>query len=117
MKNWIVAAFLTAGACGISSRALATETENLGIRVLPAPGKVTIDGKADDWDLSGGLFASGDVENARDKFALWFHAMHDSDNLYLLARWNDPTPMNHPGSSKGDYGFQGDCLQVRIVTA
>ncbi|HPD15250.1 MAG TPA: hypothetical protein PLE19_09880 [Planctomycetota bacterium] len=95
----------------------ATETENLGIQVLPAPGKVVVDGKADDWDLSGGVFACGDVENLRDKLACWFHLMYDAENLYLLARWLDETPMNNPGSSKGDYGFAGDCLQVRLVTA
>ncbi len=98
-------------------RASATETENLGIRVLPAPAKVVVDGKADDWDLSGGVFACGDVENMRDKLACWFHMMYDADNLYLLARWLDETPMNNPGSSRGDYGFAGDCLQVRIITS
>ncbi|HUT32340.1 MAG TPA: PQQ-binding-like beta-propeller repeat protein [Planctomycetota bacterium] len=95
----------------------ATETENLGIQVLPAPGKVVVDGKADDWDLSGGVFACGDAENLRDKLACWFHLMYDADNLYLLARWVDETPMNNPGSSRGDYGFAGDCLQTRLVTA
>ncbi len=100
-----------------SLTARATETENIGLRVLPAPAKVTIDGKADDWDLTGGLFACGDVENAAEKYGVWLHAMYDADNLYILARWVDPTPMNNPGSTKGDYGFRGDCLQVRIVTA
>lgn len=97
--------------------ARATETENLGLRVLPAPGKVTVDGKTDDWDLTGGIFACSDVENATEKYGVWLHAMYDRDNLYILARWLDPTPMNNPGSSKGDYGFRGDCLQFRIVTA
>ena len=41
----------------------ATQTENFGIHVLPAPGKVTIDGRADDWDLSGGVFACDNVED------------------------------------------------------
>ena len=41
----------------------ATETENLGVQIVPTPGKVTVDGKADDWDLSGGVFACSDVEN------------------------------------------------------
>ena len=41
----------------LAASALATPTENLGIRVLPAPGKVAVDGKANDWDLSGGVFA------------------------------------------------------------
>ena len=100
-----------------ASFAQATETENLGISVLPAPGKVVVDGKLDEWDLSGGVFVCGDVENMRDRFAVWLHAMYDADNLYLLARWTDETPLNNPGQIAGSYGFQGDCLQVRIVTA
>ena len=94
----------------------ATETENLGIRVLPAPGKVVIDGKTDDWDLSAGVFTCSDVENQRATMATWFHAMYDADNLYLLARWNDETPMNNPGQIIADEGFRGDCLQFRIIT-
>ena len=96
---------------------MGTETENFNLAVPPAPGHVTVDGKTDDWDLTGGIFACGDVENQRDKFGVWIHAMYDADNIYLLARWMDPTPMNNPGSSKGDYGFNGDCLQVRFVIA
>ncbi|HEY3322147.1 MAG TPA: PQQ-binding-like beta-propeller repeat protein [Planctomycetota bacterium] len=95
----------------------ATETEHLNMQVLHAPGPVVIDGQVTDWDLSGGVFACGDVENARDKFAVWLHAMYDDKNLYILARWIDPTPMGNRGSVKGDYGFNGDCLQFRVVTA
>jgi hypothetical protein len=95
----------------------ATETEHLGIRVLPAPGRMTIDGRIDDWDLTGGLFVCGDAEKQRDEFGTWIHAMYDAERLYLLARWVDHTPMNNPGSLAGGYGFQGDCLQVRFITA
>ncbi|MGB2999062.1 MAG: hypothetical protein WBC59_10595, partial [Phycisphaerae bacterium] len=95
--------------------AWATETENLGIRVLPAPGKVVIDGKFDDWDLTGGILACSDAENLRDQYSMWYHTMYDAENLYVLARWNDPTPLNNPGV-KGDMGFAGDCLQFRTVT-
>jgi len=95
----------------------ATVTENLNLEIPPAPGAVKVDGAVGDWDLSGGIFACGDVEGAANSFAVWFAAMYDRDRLYLLARWVDQTPMNNPGSSKGDYGFKGDCLQVRIVTA
>ena len=94
----------------------ATETENLGIRVLPAPGKVIVDGKTDDWDLSAGMFTCGDVENRRDTMSTWFHAMYDANNLYVLTRWNDETPLNNPGQTIADYGFRGDCLQFRIIT-
>ncbi|HUW31996.1 MAG TPA: PQQ-binding-like beta-propeller repeat protein [Planctomycetota bacterium] len=99
-----------------ASTLLATETENQGMSILPTPGKVVIDGKFDDWDLTGGIFAVNDVENLRDQYGVWFYAMYDAKNIYLLARWNDPAPMNNPGSSKGDMGFQGDCLQVRFIT-
>ena len=34
---------------------VATETENQGIRILPTPGKVVVDGTADDWNLAGGV--------------------------------------------------------------
>jgi hypothetical protein len=94
----------------------ATETENQVLRILPAPGKVVVDGKVDDWDLSGGIFACGDVERLRDQYGVWFHAMYDTENVYLLARWLDLTPMNNRESSKGGQGFQGDCLQVRFIT-
>ena len=96
--------------------AWATETENLGLRILPAPGMVAVDGKVDDWDLSGGVFTTGDAENLREKLATWFHAMYDAENLYLLTRWIDQTPLSNPGTIKGDYGFAGDCLQARIIT-
>jgi hypothetical protein len=92
-----------------------TETEHLGMQVLPAPGKVDIDGKFDDWDLTAGIFACGDVDKLRDQVGQWFHVMYDAENLYVLARWKDPTPLNNPGV-KGDKGFAGDCLQFRTIT-
>ncbi len=91
--------------------ARATPTENLGLRVLPTPGNMTIDGNANDWDLSGGIFTCDDVQNQRARFALWFHAMYDAENLYLLAHFIDETPLNNPGQTIADYGFAGDCLQ------
>ena len=39
--------------------------------------------------------------------------MYDAENLYLLSRWIDLTPLNNPGLVGSDMGFQGDCLQVR----
>ena len=112
--------------------AVATETENFGIQVLPVPpstgstgspqassgqaGKVTVDGSFADWDLSGSIFACGDVENYRNKFGVWFSAMYDDQNLYLLARWNDDTPMNNLGSTAGNFAWDGDSIQVRVVS-
>jgi len=94
-----------------------TPTENIGIQVLPSPGAVTVDGKSGDWDLTGGIFACDNVEKQRDSYGVWFHAMYDAGNLYMLAHFVDSTPLNNPGQTIADYGFAGDSLQVRIVTA
>ena len=83
--------------------------------MLPAPGAVTVDGQTNDWDLSGGIFISDSVETQRDTIAVWMHAMADAQNLYLLARFNDTTPLNNPGQTIADYGFAGDSLQVRFA--
>ena len=101
----------------MSAVCLATETEHLGVQVLPVPGTVKIDGRTDDWDLTAGVFVCGDVESHREKLAVWCHVMHDAKNLYVLARWIDETPLNNPGSVKGDFPFAGDCLQFRTITA
>ncbi|HEX3135704.1 MAG TPA: hypothetical protein VHX44_19230 [Planctomycetota bacterium] len=93
----------------------ATETENLGLRLLPAAQPPALDGTLKGWDFSGGIFACGDVENQRTNFGTWMYAMYDAQNLYLLAHFIDPTPLNNPEQVKADYGFAGDCLQFRIV--
>lgn len=99
----------------VNAAVWATETENLNLRILPAPANMAIDGRADDWDLSGGVFVCGDVENQRETLSVWIHAMYDADHLYVLARWLDETPMSNPGSIAGDYGWAGDCLQLRLI--
>jgi len=93
----------------------ATETENLNIRILPTPAKMEIDGKAADWDLSGGVFVCGDVEHQRDQLGVWVHAMYDADNLYVLARFLDETPLSNPGLAGADAPWAGDSLQLRII--
>jgi len=84
MLRAIVKCFICVLAAGVAFGA--TQTENYGISVLPAPGNVTIDGKYDDWDLSGGIFACNNVEEQRDRHSAWLHMMYDKDNLYVLAR-------------------------------
>ncbi len=116
MSEWksVVGSVLLLAALAWPARA--TETENGDMQVLPAPGKVVIDGKFDDWDLSSGIFTCSDVENQREKFGVWSHAMYDEKALYLLFRWIDETPLNHPGQATGSYGWAGDCMQVRFIT-
>lgn len=105
----------TLAALACSAPLIATETENFGLRVLPVTNPVVIDGDTADWNLAAGIFGCGDVENLRDKFGFWAHAAYDAENLYLLIRFVDPTPLNNPGQVEGDYGFNGDSLQFRVV--
>ncbi|HYG75709.1 MAG TPA: PQQ-binding-like beta-propeller repeat protein [Planctomycetota bacterium] len=114
MKTWKwILVLVTAVAFALSVQA-ATQTENLGIRALPAPGKVTIDGKTDDWDLRGGIFACDNVETLREKIGVWCHLMYDEQYLYVLGNFVDETPLNNPGQTIGDYGFSGDSMQIRF---
>lgn len=90
----------------------ATPTRNQTLPVLPAPGPVKVDGQWNDWDLSGGIFICGNVEQRLNTYSLWLHAMYDDKGLYLLARWTDVTPLNN--ATVDDQAWQGDCLQVRL---
>ena len=114
MKHSLICAFFAAITPVV---VIATPTEHVSFRVLPAPATIAVDGKVEDWDLSAGIFACDDTEVQRDHFAVWLHAQFDAENLYLLARWNDDTPLNNPGQTIADYGFAGDSLQFRTVTA
>jgi hypothetical protein len=82
---------------------------------VPAPKKVVIDGKLDDWDLSGAIDAyvmpeTRETQNAR--FALMF----DRQALYVGAIIRDPTPLqNHNApETEGHKGWDGDSMQFRI---
>jgi len=92
-------------------------TENHKISVVPARVKPTIDGKCNDWDLTGGVFVCNAPELLAGRFGCWVHLMYDKGNLYIAARWTDDTPLNHPGDVKDGKGWEGDCLQFRLITA
>ena len=110
MKKWILASAALAAAT-----TMATETEHVSFSLFRAPGQVTVDGEFGDWNLAGSMLICSDVENYREEFSSWQSAMFDDENLYLLSRWSDTTPLNNPGLCGSDAGFAGDCLQVRII--
>ncbi len=94
----------------------ATPTENRGLRVTRPPAAVAVDGQAGDWDLAQALFVCGDVTRHAESFAVRVGGMYDAERLYVLAYWYDPTPMNNPGQVSADFGWLGDCLQLRLRT-
>jgi len=80
--------------CGLlaMSAFAGTQTENYGIPVLPAPGKIVIDGKFEDWNLTGGVFACNNVEEQRlplfppPALCLMSDAAEIAGSMFLLQR-------------------------------
>lgn len=108
------ASLVTAFATG----ALAQQTDNYELRAVPPPGKVVMDGKLDDWDLSGEILMCYDLGTLQDTYSVRAAAMYDADCVYFLLRFKDATPMvNHvdPKQEPGT-GWQSDCIQLRMQT-
>jgi len=83
---------------------------------VPAPGKVVVDGKLNEWDLSGAItiyVMAATMETQSAKFAI----MYDKDALYLGAEVRDPTPLlnRHSPEAEGDMAWDADACQFRLV--
>ncbi|HUT10477.1 MAG TPA: sugar-binding protein [Thermoguttaceae bacterium] len=90
-------------------------SQNEGILVLPVPGKVVIDGNLKDWDWSGRVWMFADAA-VRERYSAEVAAMWDAENLYLAAKWKDPTPMFSlvdPAINAND-GWKSDSWQMRV---
>ncbi|MFW6132435.1 MAG: heparinase II/III domain-containing protein [Planctomycetota bacterium] len=122
------AALLAVALCASSAEALGRDvaggdaggetgwTQNYTLRVVPAPGGVTIDGRLDDWDRSGRIFLCDDLAAHKHTRSADVMAMYDDEALYLAADVRDPTPLRNrvdPAKNPGG-GWRGDCLQVRL---
>ena len=86
------------------------------IFVVPSPGKVKVDGKLGDWDLSGQiemyvLRATAEMQSA--KFAM----MYDADALYVSAEIRDPTPLmnRHDPLVDPHMAWDADVCQLRFM--
>jgi len=83
---------------------------------VPAPGRVKVDGKLDDWDLSGQIEMFV-ISETKDTQSARFAVMYDDKSLYLSAVVRDPTPMmnRHDPKVDGHKGWDADACQFRIV--
>ena len=95
----------------------AQQTNNNGLHAVPVPKKVVIDGKLDDWDLSGQIDVYANFRT-RNNYSTKVAAMYDQENFYLSVVWRDPTPMFNMVDSNFDIGsgWKSDCLQLRLKT-
>jgi hypothetical protein len=84
---------------------------------VPTPGKVTIDGKLDDWDLSGEIEMFV-IQATRGTMNAKFAIMYDAEALYLGADVNDPSPMMNMRDPRTDprQGWNADSCQFRLTT-
>ncbi len=95
----------------------AQQTNNYELRALPAPGKVVIDGKLNDWDLSGQILMCYDLAHLLQTHSVKIAAMYDKRYLYLSFHFKDATPMINridPKTNPAD-GWKADAVQVRIL--
>ena len=97
--------------------AVQNKADNTEIRIVPAPGKVVIDGKLDDWDRSGEIFMFVD-EGSRDTLSLTAAMMYDRDALYIGGHWRDPTPLMNQTAFGGDVSsaWNADAIQLRFIS-
>jgi len=97
-------------------------SQEMGLRrhrrmfVVPAPGPVVIDGKLDDWDLSGQIelyVMEGTRATQSGKIAM----MYDADALYISGDIRDPSPMmnRHAPEVEGNFCWDADAFQLRLV--
>ncbi|WP_269431626.1 sugar-binding protein [Chthonomonas calidirosea] len=96
--------------------ALSQQTNNYELRAVPAPGKVVIDGKLNDWDLSGKILICYDVRRLINSHSAIAAAMYDKNYLYFAFHIKDKSPMvNHidPNTQPGE-GWKSDCVQIRL---
>jgi len=83
------------------------------VYAVPVPGQVVIDGKLDDWDLSGQIFQyvvseTSEMQSAR------YAMMYDSDALYISGVVRDPSPMmnRHDPNIDPDKAWDADVCQI-----
>lgn len=100
-----------------SSNMIGRQSQNEGLRAVPTKGKVLIDGDLSEWDWSGRIIVFAD-NDLRGRYSVEVGAMWDEDNLYLAAKWADPTPMFSMVDPKfnPDKGWQADAWQLRFKT-
>ncbi|MFZ2654475.1 MAG: hypothetical protein WAX69_06125 [Victivallales bacterium] len=98
--------------------AQAQQTSNYVLQAVPGSTNIKLDGKVDDWDLSGEILMCNDLASLADKYSLRAAAMYDKDFLYLSFRFKDKTPMLNQVDPKIDKGagWRADSIELRVKT-
>lgn len=112
-----ITAFTSSLQAELPSPMIGRQSNNVGIRAVPAPGPVKIDGDLSEWDLSGRIWTFADIA-IRDRYSAETSAMWDKDYFYLAVKFRDPNPLTNTINPQFDpeSGWKGDALQLRVLT-
>lgn len=82
---------------------------------VPAPGPVTVDGRLDDWDLSGQI-ETFVIEATRATQSAKFALMYNAEALYVSGEVRDPTPLmnRHDPKVEANRAWDADACQFRL---
>jgi hypothetical protein len=96
--------------------ATVNKTDYQEMHIVPAPGKVVIDGDLKDWDLSGTVDLFLD-EASRATMSVQGAYMYDQEAFYVGGRVKDPTPMVNAHDFAGDLSqvWNADCIQLYMI--
>ena len=110
---WLVAA---PASLLLAYTAITNKTDHTEIHVVPAPGKVTVDGDLKDWDLSGAILMFVD-EASKGAYSVRGAMMFDADHLYVGGQLKDPTPMvnNYTFGGEVAMSWNADAIQIRLL--
>ncbi len=92
--------------------AAGVDTSNGKGIMVPVPGKITIDGNLNDWDLSAKEQVTLDVDTEGAPYA-GYAFMYDETYLYLAVNVRDSTPLRNIYGPM-DMFWRGDIIQLRL---
>ncbi len=89
---------------------------NKRLYIVPPPGPVAVDGRLDDWDLSGQIEVVVTRETAAVQSAR-IAAMHDAEALYVSGDFRDTSPLmnQHDPLVNAEKAWDADAFQFRLV--
>ena len=118
MKRLAMGAGILLTACAAQAYvAIVNKADHQEIHVVPTPAGVTIDGKLDDWDLSGANLMFLD-ESSKEAYSVRGAMMYDRDYLYFGAHVKDPTPMinNYTFGGQVNMAWNADAIQIFLLS-